>query len=1064
MYLYLQSLEELEAPGLALRDTDNDHDNNGTAIAAKSLRGAGTSDYFPPGELADARATTPSVAAVHANDTMGACSLALSPTRRCATGGSWGDGFEVRGGGNGGSLGAIGGVMPAAVVLWPFPKKRESCLVDQSAGGARTAETNRAPRCGSGDGPGETISCSSSSGASKRLASTQSLAKKSNTESGWTKSSGNSRARGGSPSGDKVFKSEKGRLGEVTSSSKGFPELRHLLKKNKFKSAGARRGGRSTAEASSARKAGPGEVVSSLKGLRSVQCLLNRCKVETTGENDGSNGEAKDGSRGRYSHHHGNRNNERGVDKMCPVSETSVDNAANRDASVSKKEMSTQWLILASRWTRRNLSTSSDALDPIQESTAHAADKGKEEVAGGAAAAVPDVTAAGISVAGVANKRSVEATKAEASGGGAMQSSMPRSPGTKKGETQQSLKEEDARSGWAGESLSLNERQKERIFRQNRKNRIAAVKARHAAAKASSSAAANRLHGVGKAGPIEAVSLAVSGSDVAVNAEHGEAVEGEPSEMVTAERSDVKNLDAENKLEGKDDPTIDVGKIVVENGELGKWVVVPLDANSANDRGGGSGDGGFATAARRCVRVFCRSLGHGVSGGWGGVATAVCWVSLTAFRVAGRALNLRLILQRKTCHAVSATDDSAKLATSPAAPKYNWTSPFPLLKENPAPSAVTTDIGNATALADTVGKGLGLDAQALDDAAAKTEEPASRNGNSTASISEGGSTAARVTMTAAGLPSSSEPPANSSKDLRQMPLTTVRATSAAAFDVADRSAGARGRSWNNRSQAGSPRNVAPISPTTAESDRHNPISMSLSFNELSGYASYTVPPPTHADTAVAVIGPLPPLPPQPPAAATTTDARPMSRAATPTLVTPERESTWALTVPSNGVPERSGRRSRLLVGAAARSAKLAMPAAAATAAAAHGTNRSVGATGTAVLLTRALRERAAAEATEVGAGRTPPRKRLRQAIALVVCLPLGLKSGRCGRKSRGDGLLLSSSRYKIDVVDVRVRVLTIKLACDTRIASMSACSDVCFGCLLSVSRLVVPQVHRRKLE
>lgn len=984
IYLFLQSLEEAEAPGFVVHHTDDN--NNGTVVAAKSLRGAGTSGYFPPEELAKAQATTLRVAAAHANDTMGTCARASNPTRACAIGGSWADGIGVRGGGYSGSLGAVGGTMPPpAVVLWPFPKKREPFVAGQNrsgAGGASTANSGGTSRTRSGDGPGEAVSCSSS----------------------------------------------------ADTSSKGSPNTRDLLKNNESESAEAKSRGKSNAGACSARKADPGEVFSSSKGLLNMRCRLNTHKIETTGAKDEGNGGARGGGRGRRHDHQRNRNNGRGVGKMFSGKRTSSANAANKDTGVGKNEMGTQWLSLPLRWvpgsapaasrqdgargqgasggssnrsrgdrTRRSRSTGSDALDPVRESTA--------EVAGGAAARVAGraVAATVVFVAGAANKRSDEVTAAEATSDGARQSSVSRSSAlvaaprpsssrvkrgyetaaTKRGAAQQKLREEDARSGWAGDSSS-NERQQKRIWRRNRRNRIATVKARHAAAKESSSAAANRHHAVGKAKHDEAASFAVSGSRVAVKAKHDEVAEEELSEMIATERSEGGSLEVENKLEGKDNSAGDTHKTVVDNGELGKWVVVPSDT----DHGGGSGGGGFAAAAGRCVRVFCRSLGNGVSAGWGGVATAVCGVSLTAFRVVGSALNLAVILQRRTRHAVNAivaaaatTGDGEKLATSAAAPKYNWTSPFPLVKDDPAPSAATTAIGDTTALAGTIGKGLGLGDQALDAVAARAEETANRSSSSTAGISEGGSTVERTTTTAAGLPSSSKPPASNSKGLLGIPRATAKA-------AAGRTAGTREWSLGSRPQAGSPRSKAPITPTTAESGGHNTISTkSRLVNQLSDRASYNVPLSPHAATAaISIASPYPPA-----VVPATTDARLASSATVPTVVTPETKSAWALTVPSDGVPKRSGRRSRLLIGATARSEKLAMPPAT-PAAAAHGVNHSVGAPSTAAVLTRALRETAALEAMEVGAARPPPRKKLRRAIGLAVYLPLGLKSGRCGKK------------------------------------------------------------------
>lgn len=97
---------------------------------------------------------------------------------------------------------------------------------------------------------------------------------------------------------------------------------------------------------------------------------------------------------------------------------------------------------------------------------------------------------------------------------------------------------------------------------------------------------------------------------------------------------------------------------------------------------------------------------------------------------------------------------------------------------------------------------------------------------------------------------------------------------------------------------------------------------------------------------------------------------------------------WVLTPPSEAVPERSGRRSRSLIGGASRAVRVASgwPAT-------IGNSGGAGAVGGAGL-TRALRAKAVGEAVGAGAARFPRKKRLRAALRLAVAGPLCLRAGR----------------------------------------------------------------------
>ncbi|CAM9144905.1 unnamed protein product [Scytosiphon promiscuus] len=118
---------------------------------------------------------------------------------------------------------------------------------------------------------------------------------------------------------------------------------------------------------------------------------------------------------------------------------------------------------------------------------------------------------------------------------------------------------------------------------------------------------------------------------------------------------------------------------------------------------------------------------------------------------------------------------------------------------------------------------------------------------------------------------------------------------------------------------------------------------------------------------------------------------------------------WTTSPPSAGVPEKSGRRSRVLVGGAVRAGRIVVPSGAYISPSSKGSKSTaaaavVSAPGAtrAPRITRALRVLAAQQAAEAGAARPAHWRRVRRIVRLAIVVPVAVRSARYAQNNRAE--------------------------------------------------------------
>ncbi|CAM9213257.1 unnamed protein product, partial [Sphacelaria rigidula] len=652
MYLFLQSLEEVEASEQEGHPGNDNGIDNGIAVAFESLRG-GVSGYFSSNSVyfsSDLAEPCPTPLTTD-NTTVDTCALPSRTLPAVGGGKAWMpvDGISVRGG-KGGSFGTgrRDGCV-SAVVLWPFPEQhdtlcgrsRSSVGSSDKSGAFRTAREADSSECVVR--PETLLNMWARPKERARPPAARNMGagtiRKGNDGEGVVHSKGLLKLRGrssmeeakgfakaktgGTRSDTRRMSTEKlGDPGEWASPRNLLRSLSSLQNKHKITTedtkeskrakrwagvkgmdsdGGARAGGTNRAGASGITRENPEKAL--LAGVNSVKLgVLKMPKADTPQVDSRDNcGGMRDGARAGRQETQSNIIKDKKVAKSYSTSTThDVDETSKCSAAEQGLCYALRWVPDFVRATRRKEGGSRNPAKGRTRNGALHSDKKLPAMTRGGGGRIANTVFAGF-FAGGAKNQSIEATAEVSDGGngaGAKQpsslqslfmSALPRwSLGVETAreaatdmETRRNLRKEEARSGWAVAHSSTTAdagRSQERTARRNRRNRIAAVKARRLAA-------------------------AVAEKRTLVLAERHKDEAGTTSSP-SLETADIDAGEGDPSTGASGVPT--GGDIaVVDNEELGEWAVVPSDS-------GGGIDAGFVPAAGRFVRVFCRSLGKGV--------------------------------------------------------------------------------------------------------------------------------------------------------------------------------------------------------------------------------------------------------------------------------------------------------------------------------------------------------------------------------------------------------------------------------------------------------------------